>query len=164
MSMVTDRSGWSRKRKVSYYLRHPEAHLWQHSAGFRSKVETVTDWMFPVLVLTALMSTLFFSKVPPSLLVVTGTAAQAVIVTYGLALVATLTNPRALQIHAIAAALGVFAFAGRAGGFLELVIDLGRWDLVAAVVERLVLSVAVLRYHAGRAAKFAIESEIVKRD
>ena len=112
-----------------------------------SKAMKLLRYLLPATYAAALICIVAFSAVPPNLILVSGAAANAVLLIYAAVLVTLLGAPNSMSLHKIGAALAVFAFAGRGFSFFELVIENGRSDLLGAVAERLALMVGALTWH-----------------
>lgn len=104
------------------------------------------DRGIPLLVAASVILILAVSNVPPNLYLVSGMAAEAVLAVYVCVMLALSIQPDRLHIHMIALPLGLLTWAGRGGGFLELVLA-GRTDLGAAVGERLDIAILVSVWH-----------------
>lgn len=105
------------------------------------------QWAFPLAVIATLFAMLATSRVPLNLYIIRGAAADVVVVGYIAMLAASLVMRASPWLHHFGAPLGVLVFLGRAGGFADLVITDSRLDLLAAVGERVVLTLAVVFWH-----------------
>ena len=101
----------------------------------------------PAVFCSVISAILIFSEVPPNLIIVDGTWAGHLLELYALVTFGLIFKPNVYGLHRIALALGIIAWGGRGGGFLELVIELGRYDLIAAVAERVLIVILVVYYH-----------------
>lgn len=111
-------------------------------------------WGFPSLLVMALSSVVVLSEtsigLPLDLVVVAGRAAAVVVVAYLACLVWAVwsMDPR---LFAWSAPLGALVFAGRAGGFVSLMIEERRWELVSEAMVRVLVGTGVVLWHAAMA-------------
>lgn len=115
--------------------------------------------VFPALVSAALISIIAFSNVEaPDLWFVEGLAATGVTLVYATILVVLAVQPKWVALHTVGAPLAVATYGGRAGGFLEIVILHDRYDLIAAVMERVVLALGLVLWHRARTREIVLEA------
>lgn len=118
------------------------------------RAPTESGWFFkhgfPLTVSATIITILLSSKVPRNLLVIQGTAADVVLVAYAALLFwVAVVSVDADWVHKVGAVLAVFTWGGRGGGFIELGLDRGTWDLSGAVAERLLVAAALVLWHAS---------------
>ena len=107
----------------------------------------VARYVYPCLILALLGSVMAFSEVDLNLWVIRGWPAVLVAWTYCGVLVMTMTQPHREGWHQAGSFLALITFAGRAGGFAKVAIDAERWDLIAAVMARVVTMAFVVGWH-----------------
>ncbi len=118
---------------------------------------------FPLLVAATIVTILFTSAVPPNLLVVSGRPAEAVMASYAMLLVAMASDRfDNVTLHKVGSVLAVFTFGGRGGGFIELSIARQTFELLGAVAERILLTCALVLWHASVGSRIAVEREYKK--
>lgn len=123
-------------------------------------VHTVMRRVFPVLVSFTIITILVFSAVPPNLLFVQGRPAEILMGSYALMLLGLTTNSfDDVALHKVGSVLAVLTFGGRGGGFIELSIARETFDLVGAVAERVLLTFALVMWHARMGSTIAAKQE-----
>lgn len=118
---------------------------------------------FPLLIAFTIVVVLLTSAVQRNLLVVAGTAADIVLFGYaGLLAYLGFFRAQHVWIHKIGAVLAVFTWGGRGGGFIELALSRGTWDLAGAIAERLLLAAALVLWHSTLVYAVATEQEAAR--
>ena len=105
--------------------------------------------VFPVQVAVGLLMILALSNVPPTLFFLGEGATSIIFIFYAalLVMVALFGSRLDHRVHPLGGAVAFLVFGGRAGGFLELVIESSRPDLFPAVAERLLLVSTMVMWH-----------------
>jgi len=131
---------------------------WGNSPLMRAAVLRV----LPLVVAATLGLVNVFSAVEPNLWIVSGNSARLFVWLYGIVLVASAAFPDDLTLHKVGAPLAVLVFAGRGGGFLQLVFDLDSNSLIGAVAERFMVAVLLVTWHLAMAARIGAEAQLAK--
>lgn len=117
--------------------------------------------LFPLLVAVTILIVLLFSAVPPNLVYVTGAPAETIMVVYALLLVGISSEQLDNGLlHQIGVPLAVLTFGARGGGFIELSIDRGTWELAGAVAERVLIASALVLWHVSVGTRISVEREL----
>jgi len=115
----------------------------------------VLDRAVPILMAAVAFSIPAFSNVPPNLVLLDGEPAFWVFRIYGCLMLAIAWWPHSYALHRYALPLGILAWGGRGGGFLELVLN-NRLDLMAAVLERIAIVTLVSVWHYAQVRWYAV--------
>lgn len=105
---------------------------------------------FPIVVAASLFAVILFSEVPVRFMIFDEIFSGLILASYAFLMLAIIPLGQKYPVlHRIGGALAVLVFSGRGIGFLELVVQEGRTDLIAAVIERLVIIIGLVMWHAG---------------
>ena len=110
-------------------------------------ISAALDRVWPGVVAGAALTVLSTSAVGINLWFASGIAADILTLIYVVVMAALVGAPDELGLHRAAIVLSALFWGGRAGGFAELVITQGRFDLWGAVAERGAIFAAVLTLH-----------------
>ena len=120
--------------------------VWTAGMG-RRLFPAICERFIPAITATAIGTILLVSEVPPNLIIASGQFAEAFLLAYAISMAALTVKPESFLLHRVALPLGIGAWMGRGGGFLSLVVDLGRYDLLGAVGERSLLVALYVYFH-----------------
>ena len=124
----------------------------------------LTERGFPLLVAITLISVLIFSTIPPTLFVIGPPYEGWLFMAYAALLVLMAVSfPKHGSLHSYGAALSVLVFSGRAGGFLSLMLERDDISLIPALLERIVITVAMFVWHLHMA-KQTVKSSLLFRN
>lgn len=131
-------------RRVTYILK---------ATHFNVFLDFLHD-LFALFVAFALVSFIWFSQVPVQLFIFPAWFSTMCIGIYALIMMTIpFWKTRHFELHAIGAALAVLVFTGRGLGFLEIVLVEDRYDLIAAVFERVFIIIGLVIWHSAQVFK-----------